>query len=92
MEYNTAVVIGIRCKLTRVISGGRAPRPPAASHFKLKTGRKKRILSDDGRASDHVSDWNCHCIGSVSVVMYSGGDGTVSMVYRWRECGNEQWG
>jgi hypothetical protein len=93
MEHNTAVGIGIRCKLTRDLSRGRDPRPPVARHFKLKTGRKKRILSDDGLASDAVSDWIARYIVGVSVVIYSGGDGTcVCAIVERCECGNVQWG
>jgi hypothetical protein len=75
MKHNTAVNIGIRSKLTRGISGGRSP-PPFARHFNLKTGRKKRILSDVGRVSDSVTDWIVRYIGGVIVVIYSGGYGT----------------
>jgi hypothetical protein len=27
------------------------------------------------------------CIGGESVVIYCGGDGTLSVVYKWRDCG-----
>jgi hypothetical protein len=76
MEHNTDVGIGIRCKLTRGISGGRATRPPVAPHFNLKTRKKKRILPYDGRESGPDSDWIAWYISGVNVVIYSGGDGT----------------
>jgi hypothetical protein len=92
MKHNTAVGNGIRCKFTRGISEGKH-RLPVVRSFNLKTGRKRRLLSDDGRASDPVWDWIGWYIGGVGVVIYSGVmERAFVLIVERCDCVNVQWG
>jgi hypothetical protein len=43
VDHNTSVGIGIRCKLTRGISGGRAPARPSPDTLTLRLGGRREF-------------------------------------------------